>query len=570
MKNKKKIIISITCLIIIISFLCYYFILSQSQNNLSTTQDINSTVDTDDGDEKIDWSNYKQIDIDLNSSFTITEPGIYNLSGTITNGLITIDTTNNVKLNLNNVTIKSNNGPAIYIKSTDNTVINLNGDNYLEDSTNYDDYSDIDGTIFSKDDLIFDGTGSLTVTANYQDAIISKDDLKIINGTYLIQSTDDGIRGKDSVYILDGIFQINSSGDAIKATNDTDSSKGFIKISNGTFKITSSLDAIQSATKLIIDNGEFDITTGGGSTNESTTNDNWDFWRKEQSTTSTTSSAKGLKATDNLVINNGTFTFDTKDDSLHSNNYLGITNASININSDDDGIHADYELIIDGGTINITKSYEGLESAKITINNGQINVVSSDDGINVAGGNDSSATNRPGENNYSHNNNILTINDGTIYINATGDGIDVNGSAYINGGKITIDGPTNDGNGSLDYDQIFRINNGTLIAAGSSGMAQSATTDSNQYNVMIYFNTTYSNSDKISILDENNQEIMSYTPTKNYSSLLFSSPTLQSNTTYTIKINDTTYSTFTTSTKCLTVGNSNQGNPRQSNQKPPR
>ena len=71
------------------------------------------------------------------------------------------------------------------------------------------------------------------------------------------------------------------------------------------------------------------------------------------------------------------------------------------IASGDDGIHSDTQLDINGGTINISKSYEGIESTTITINDGTIHLVASDDGLNAAGGNDSSSTNgRPGQNNF--------------------------------------------------------------------------------------------------------------------------------------------------------------------------
>ena len=105
---------------------------------------------------------------------------------------------------------------------------------------------------------------------------------------------------------------------------------------------------------------------------------------------------KGLKAGNNIVIEDGTFNLNTSDDSIHSNNYIGISNGTYYISSGDDGIHADNEIIIEGGSIDIKESYEGIEAAKITIYNGDISVVASDDGINVAGGSDSSSMNRPG------------------------------------------------------------------------------------------------------------------------------------------------------------------------------
>ena len=277
-----------------------------------------------------------------------------------------------------------------------------------------------------------------------------------------------------------------------------------------------------------------------------------------------------MKAGDNLVIENGNFVFDTSDDAIHCNNYIGIKDGILNISSGDDGIHADTELIIDGGELKILKSYEGLEAAKITINDGTIEVISSDDGINIAGGNDSSATKRPGENNYSNEtNNILAINGGNIYIDATGDGIDVNGAAYINGGNTKVDGPTNDGNGPLDYDNVFEVNGGILIAGGSSGMLQGCSSSSNTYNVTIGFTSSYSSTDKITITDSSGNIIISYQSKKSYSSLVVASPSFKKGSTYTIKVNGTNYKTFTISSITTTVGSvmdsgMGGGNPRGS------
>ena len=221
-----------------------------------------------------------------------------------------------------------------------------------------------------------------------------------------------------------------------------------------------------------------------------------------------------------------------------------------------DGIHADTEIIIDNGTINITKSYEAIEASKITINNGEIKAVASDDGINVAGGADSSAMDRPGANNYSNNSdNILTINGGNIYINSVGDGIDINGSGYINGGKIVVEGPTSDGNGILDYDNELVAKNAEIIAAGSSGMFQELSSNSEVYNVNIYFTSTISSNKKITITDSSNNEIISYTSSKSISTMVVATPKFQNGETYTIKIDGSNYSSFTISNISTTVGN---------------
>lgn len=556
MNKKKNIIILSIVIIVILGITIYYFNDKSKLSSTDTTVDeISTSVNLDTSDEDIDWSKYDVKDITLNDSITITESGVYNLSGEITNGLITINTDGNVKLNLNGVTITNSSGPAIYVESSNTVVINtIEGTtNTLSDGSTYTSYDeDVEGAIYSKDDLVLEGNGTLVVTGNKGDAIVCKDDLKINSGTYNITAKDDAIRGTDSVYILDGTFEINADGDGIKSTKEQDETKGYVKIVNGTFNITAKFDGIQVETKLLIDNGEFNITTGGGSSNSSQKS-GWGNW---QNSNISSDSAKGLKAGDNIVITGGTFNLNTSDDAIHSNNYVGISGGEFKIASGDDGIHADTELVIDNGDIDITNSYEGLEAKTITINNGNINIVSSDDGINAAGGNDGSGFNRPGANINSSDQSTFTINGGTIYVNASGDGLDSNGNIYINGGNIIVDGPTDNGNGALDYDSELKITDGTLIAIGSSGMAQGISTSSTQYGVLINFTSNYNSGSVISIVDSNNNEILSYTANKSFSSIAFSSSKLEKGATYTVKINGSEYQTFTINSISTTVGSS--------------
>lgn len=273
-------------------------------------------LNCDNGDEKIDWSKYKTKEINLQDNLVINEGGIYRLSGTLSNGYVKVNTSDNVKLELNNVSITNSSGPAIYIEKAEDIVINLidGTTNTIVDGSNYVGFdSKVNGAIYSEDDMTFEGTGTLVVTSNYEDGIVSKNDLKFVQGNYIINSSDDGIRGKDSVYIKNGNFEINADGNGIKTTNTNNSEKGFIRIKDGILKITSSLDAIQAETKVLIQDGEYSITTGGGSANSSVSS-SWGNWgnlnkngKVKKSTTS--SSAKGIKAKDNLVIEAGKFTF---------------------------------------------------------------------------------------------------------------------------------------------------------------------------------------------------------------------------------------------------------------------
>ena len=520
-------------------------------------------------EENIDWSKYETKEIELTESLTITNPGIYILSGKIT-GSVTINTSDYVKLILNGVEITNNDGPAIMIENSKKTYIELNENttNILTDNGN----SENDGVIYSKDDLVITGTGTLEITANNQDGIVSKDSLVIENGNINITSIDDGIRGKDFVTILNGNINISSTGDGIKATNEKDTSLGYILIENGNITINSKQDGIQAATNIKILDGTFKITTGNGST---TTSKNSSAWGKINNSTDTVSK-KAIKAGNDIIINGCTFEIDSEDDSIHSNNNIEINAGTYTLSTGDDGIHADTNLTIKDGKIDITKSYEGLEASVITIDNGQISIIASDDGINVAGGSDSSSLNRPGENNFDTNTSyILTINDGYIYVNADGDGLDSNGKIIMNGGTVLVDGPTNDGNGALDYETEFIINGGTLVAVGSSGMAEGISSNSTQNGVLINFENSYEENTIINI-----DGIITYSPSKKFSSIVVSTKDIKLNESYNITIGgeatgtvknglyvDGTYSggnlyqTYTQSSVATTIGNKMNGNP---------
>ena len=206
-------------------------------NGESVTTDISGSVETD------------------GSTVTITGEGTYLISGELKDGQIIVDTDKDtlVKLVFDGVNISCSDTAPVYIKGG-NTIITLAAgtENTISDGESYvyeeEDEDEPGAAIFSKDDLTFNGTGSLTVNANYNNGIQSKDDLKFVDGTYVINAKDDGIVGKDSVSVKNGYFTIQSGGDGIKSTNMEETDKGYILLENGTFQITSDGDAIQAET----------------------------------------------------------------------------------------------------------------------------------------------------------------------------------------------------------------------------------------------------------------------------------------------------------------------------------
>lgn len=559
---KKKLILALTIVSLCISSIACSKTTTNDTNNtiIESTENIENetteTLDEDLGDITASISLGDTISVNgsgatvNNNTVTISNGGTYSISGTSSNSQIIIDSASeeNVYLVLNNVNLTCTNSAPIYVKSAKNAIIVLpdNSENTITDGTTYtfEDSStdEPNAAIFSKDDLTIKGNGSLIVNANYNNGITSKDDLKITGGNISVTSADDGLMGKDSITIKGGNIDINASGDGLKATNTEDTEKGYVLIEGGTLNITSTNDGIQAETNVNITDGTINITSGGGSANSSTKTDSmqnpWGQWGQNSNTTSSssdTSSAKAIKAVSNIIIDGGNITIDSSDDSLHSNDNLIINGGTFEISSGDDGIHSDTTLEINGGDINISKSYEGIESTAIIINDGTIHLVSSDDGLNAAGGNDSSSTSgRPGQNNFSPSSGgTITINGGYIYIDASGDGIDANGSIEMNDGTVIVNGPENSGNGALDYDSTCNINGGLFIAAGTSGMTQSPSTSSKQNSVNVFLSSQSANT-LISIKNESGEDIVTFAPSKTYQSVIISSPNLQSNTKYTV------------------------------------
>ena len=507
------------------------------------------------------------------NALTITAGGTYLISGTLSDGQIKVTAadTEEVHLILDGVDVTSSTSAPLLIEEAEKVFVTLaeGSENTLTDKAGStatigtgDDATTIDGTIFSKADLTLNGSGSLTINGNMNHGIVSKDDLTIVSGTYQITANGQGLSGKDSVKIKDGTFTLTTGTDGIQSDNDEEEGKGFVYIAGGDFTIDAEQDGIQAETLLQVDGGTFDITAGGGSTNAAAKTSEgmgMDFFNRtaeadeevdietetdeeENLDTEDTSSTsmKGLKATGELIINNGTITIDAADDTVHTDGNLTLTGGTLSLASGDDGLHAGNDLQLSGSTIAITESYEGIEGKTITISDGEITVVASDDGLNASSGTSTTSEAVPGET-TSSSENSLVISGGTLTVNSSGDGLDSNGTLEISGGTTTVSGPENDGNGTIDSNGDTIITGGTLMAAGSSGMAVTFGDSSSQVSVLYGFETTYEAGSEIELSDADGTVLLSWTADKSFSSVQLSSAGLEEDGTYTLAIDDETF-----------------------------
>ncbi len=463
---------------------------------------------------------------------TITKAGTYKFSGTFTGQIIVnAGDSDKVQLVLDNASITKEGSAALYIINADKVfVTTVKGtENTLSSTgefTSDSDETNIDGAIFSKSDITFNGNGTLNVKCESKHGIVTKDDLKITGGTYNITSASQGLSGKDSVRIASGNITVTSGTDGIHSENTDDTEKGYVYISGGTLNITSGKDCIDASGTVDIKDGTFTFKAGGGSS--------------EKTTGDSTESYKGIKADGVLTISGGTFDIDTLDDAIHSNADVTVSGGTLDISTGEDGIQSDNNTVVSGGEISIAKCYEGLEGQTVTVSGGKVTLTASDDGINAAGGDNQGVGGGFGPDSFSADSDAkITITGGEIHVNASGDGLDSNGDIEISGGTVYVYGPTNDGNGSLDYENNAVITGGTVIMAGSSGMAMNFGSESTQGSILASTGNASAGT-AVKLTDSSGNVIAEFTPTVSFQTVVISTPDITSDGTYTLTVGDST------------------------------
>ena len=492
-----------------------------SSSNI-TLSDSGSSADTE------------NVTIDGNT-VTITEEGVYIVSGTLSEGSLIVNAPDShVELILDNASVSSADGSPLQVLDADKVVLWLSegsdntftctladsGEDTSSETEDADGESASGAAIFSKDDLTVNGSGSLTLSSE-QNGITCKNELKLVSGTVTVNAGNNGLRGKDCVAVFGGTVTVTAGNDGIKSVTASEETEGYVYICGGTVEITAEGDGLHGEALVLVAGGDLAVTTGGGSESTSTARSNnsargWFDFDSSSGSSGDSVSQKGLKSDTLIQIEGGTVTVDSADDALHSDNTLVINDGTLTLASGDDGMHADTEIDINGGTYVITASYEGIEAVAVNIAGGDGALTSEDDGINANGGDSMNPM-------AASSSSFLTISGGRLYINADGDGVDSNGSISMTGGTVLVEGPTDSANGAIDYGSSFTMTGGTIIAVGSSGMAESVTA-SGCYAVQIYFSQNMSAGLALHIEDADGNDILTMVPTKTYSNLVICSP----------------------------------------------
>lgn len=470
-----------------------------------------------------------------NGVVTIKAAGVYVLSGTLTDGTIVVDAGDDdkVQLVLDGASITAADYAAVYAKNADKVFVTLaeGTENSLIVSGDYvqTDDNNVDAVIFAKCDLTLGGSGSLTVKDTVGHGIVSKDDLVVTGGTYTIESQDHCLNGKDSVRIADGTFTLTCDEDGIHAGND-DQQNGYIYIEDGDIDISVGDDAMHAEGLLIITGGDIDISK----------------------------SYEGIEGY-KILVTGGDIDVAASDDGFNaaggSSGSSGDNKGGNSHGAGDNkgGFGGDHGVDVNGNTPPARPDGNGQSDDRPNLpeNEGQPESGDMPDGSGMPGGSGvSDGSDKSGDpamggvDMDADCDAYILITGGTININADGDGIDTNGYLGISGGSVYVLGPSNSGNGALDYGIYAAIAGGEIVAVGGSGMAQGFGDESTQCSALVSFDEWIDAGETITLAGSDGKEVLSYKAGKKFNSVVISTSDMKQGETYTLTAGDQS-STFT-------------------------
>ena len=408
---------------------------------------------------------------------------------------------------------------------------------------------------------------------------------KIVLSSTTAKITGDGAKLEDKTVKItkEGTYILSGSSDGLNVVVEAaDTEKVWLVFDNLSMKGVSAPIQVLTADKVF-------ITLAKGSTNtiediETAENEELNAAIYSKSDLTINGSGKlivngkyehGIKSSDDLKMLGGSFVITAANDGLNANDALNIKDSVIEISAKGDGIHSDKNVYIDGKSLNIKESEEGIEGKVVDIVSGDIDIKSSDDGINAT---DSSLKtdnlpadvqekikNRPerpegeavpegemqrpegmprGGGFENQEGTEIIIRGGDLYIDASGDGIDSNGNLTVSGGKVVIEGSGGRGDGAIDYNGTGLVTGGEVLALGGSDMLQSFSSESAQSHIAVTAKESIAVGAKITIKDESGKVLYEHINKKAFSALVYSSKDLVKAKNYTVQIGDTILETI--------------------------
>ena len=318
--------------------------------------------------------------------------------------------------------------------------------------------------------------------------------LYVNGGTFTINSADDSFHSNSDVTINDGTYTISSGDDGMHADSA-------LLVNGGTITVTESYEGLEGL-NVTINDGKIDITASDDGINAAGGNDQSGFGGMGGD------GFKGMQAPDAQKSDSAS---DSTSDSTSDNTQK----------SDDTSDTAQT-------TGNIAVAAQKSDDASDTVQDtGNITV--------AAQKSDSSSDTSQDTDTASEDEMWMVINGGYVHVLAGGDGLDSNGDLTINGGEVYVDGPSDNGNSAIDYGEksSFYINGGTVVAVGSSGMAEGVSSDSKQQVAFVKLDSQADAGD-VTLKDTDGNEIISYTAQKKYDCVIISTADLKAGQTYTL------------------------------------
>jgi len=321
-----------------------------SAEDLFTERDLTQTADTTDA---------TYYTLEDGRDITIAAEGVYVIQGTAADATIYVDAddADKVQIVLDGATIVNDDAPAIYVRSADKVfVTTTSSENALSVTGSFvaDGDTNLDAVIFSRSDLVLNGTGTLTVTST-ANGISSKDGLKVTGGMLAIDCAGDGLEANDSVAVADGTITIATQKDGIHA--EYDDGTGYVYITGGTISIQAASDGIQGTELVQIDGGTLTISAGEGieSTYVQINGGAIDIYATDDGINASFKSGSTVPM---LEINGGDVTVSMAQgdtDALDSNGYLSINGGTVDISAQS-AFDFDYSAELTGGTVYVNGS----------------------------------------------------------------------------------------------------------------------------------------------------------------------------------------------------------------------
>lgn len=414
------------------------------------------------------------------TAVTITAAGTYVVTGELMAGSLVVNAgdQDKVQIVLDGASIRNEAGPALNIQQADKVFVTLaaGSQNTLADGASYElakGEDEPNAALYSKADLTINGTGALTVEGNYRHGVNSKDDLVVTDGAITVTAKEDGLRGKDCVKIADGSFAITAGGDGVKSNNDEDPTRGFVSIDGGTFAVEAGDEGFQAATYLRLAGGDAQI-----------------------------------KAADHA---------------LRSDVEAAMSGGTYVVEAGGKGMNPETKFTMDGGTFTVAGCEEGIEAQEVIVNDGELNITASDDGINAAVAERSDETAEAAVAANASEDCLIQINGGMVTVDAGGDGLDSNGYVEVNGGVVLASGSAGGGDSALDYEYGAKIAGGAVILAGATGMAETFTEGTQPFAMVAAEGAAGTN---LVVTDEAGTVLVSYTVPKAFQCAVVSAPGL--------------------------------------------